>query len=300
MKKFYKYNVLILLILSFSLLVKEKIAKGEKNTNKAQTISQVNNESERGVTQTKQENFFTYNSFTQRIKSSDWVVFATLLLLIFLSISCWGVCIGKLLYLSYVKKKSEEFVYHFWQTNSLKNLANSITKYPYSPAREIFKETYKEFQRNHSLQKKELSLDIILAVSINSLTRSIQKSQITQRKKLEKYLPLLAITASTAPFIGLFGTVWGIMNAFQSIALSGNASLTSVAPGLSEALIATAFGLGAAIPSVIGYSLASNKIRTLFSHLEGFSLDFVNIIEKHLILTNKNIEGSNNTTDMKV
>ena len=104
---------------------------------------------------------------------------------------------------------------------------------------------------------------------------------------MEKLLPLLAIIASTGPFIGLFGTVWGIMNAFEGIAQTGSASLAAVAPGISEALIATAFGLAAAIPSVVGYNISNNHIRKILVHIDGFGSDFMNIVERYLVTENK-------------
>ena len=124
---------------------------------------------------------------------------------------------------------------------------------------------------------------VAINATIENLERSVEKSRIIERAKLEKYLPILAITASSCPFIGLFGTVWGIMGSFESIAKSGSSSLAAVAPGISEALIATAFGLAAAIPAVIGYNIATHLIRKLMAQFDSFSVDILNIVERHLI-----------------
>ena len=112
---------------------------------------------------------------------------------------------------------------------------------------------------------------------------------------MEKYLPTLAIVASVGPFIGLFGTVWGIMNAFEGIAQTGNASLAAVAPGVSEALI-TAFGLAAAIPAVVGYNMSNNFIRKILINIDGFGSDFMNIVERYLVSDNKSSKQSNSST----
>ena len=224
------------------------------------------------------------------LKSSGWVVFLTLLTLVILSIVSWAIFIGKFIYLKKLYKNNESFILNFWQSGSLENFAQSLGKYPYSPAKELFRDSYTEFQRNSSLQKKNAPLDLVIEVSINTLSRTLQKSRINQKKVLGKNLSFLAITASTAPFIGLFGTVWGIMTSFQAIAYTGNASLASVAPGISEALIATAFGLAAAIPSAIGYNFATNKIQGILAHLDGFSSDFINMIEKNLLLGKNDIK----------
>jgi len=125
-------------------------------------------------------------------------------------------------------------------------------------------------------------------VVLNNLTRCLHKTRLEQKKTLERFLSFLAITASSAPFIGLFGTVWGIMNSFEGIAVSGNSSLVSVAPGISEALIATAFGLAAAIPAVLGYNYSNVVIRFLLLRLDGFASDFLNIVERYVVINNTN------------
>ena len=239
----------------------------------------------------KQENPIEETSLHTRsifsyLNNSDWVVSSVLLILVVLSILCWGICIAKLLYLDKLRKSNSDFIRLFWKSKSLKELESSSSREPYSPAKEIFRTSYQSFERSNYLDQKNLQLETMIAVTMSHLGRSLQNAKRTERKKLETYLPLLAITASTAPFIGLLGTVWGIMNSFQSIALTGSASLSSVAPGLSEALIATAFGLGAAIPSAIGYSLANHRIRKLFSEIENFSGDFLSIVERYIVTHN--------------
>ena len=144
-----------------------------------------------------------------------------------------------------------------------------------------------------NLREQTSSLQLAVHAAIENMSRSLTKAKRAERKKLEAYLPFLAIIASASPFIGLFGTVWGIMGAFEGIAKSGNASLAAVAPGISEALIATAFGLAAAIPAVIGYNTANAKIRSLTASLDGFSMDFLNIVERYLVAEKKTTASPN-------
>ncbi len=134
------------------------------------------------------------------------------------------------------------------------------------------------------MKEKSSQPELALGVTVDNLNRSIQKTKLNERRQLERYLPLLAVSASASPFIGLFGTVWGIMASFEEIARTGSSSLAAVAPGISEALIATAFGLAAAIPAVIGYNIAVNKIRGLSSQMDSFSSDFLNIVQRYLVL----------------
>ena len=118
----------------------------------------------------------------------------------------------------------------------------------------------------------------------DNIKRSLRRSAAAEITKMTQMVPFLATTGNTAPFIGLFGTVWGIMSSFHGIALRGSASLAVVAPGISEALVATAFGLAVAIPAVIAFNYFMNKIRVIESEMNNFSSDFLNIIERDLFL----------------
>jgi biopolymer transport protein TolQ len=118
---------------------------------------------------------------------------------------------------------------------------------------------------------------------LDNITRAMKRSHTAEITHLESLVPFLATTGSTAPFIGLFGTVWGIMIAFQDIGKMGSANLATVAPGISEALIATATGLAAAIPAVIAYNYFNSKIKVLDAEMESFTSDFLNIIKRHFM-----------------
>jgi biopolymer transport protein TolQ len=120
-------------------------------------------------------------------------------------------------------------------------------------------------------------------VGVENIKRALRRAINTEMTRMTKMIPFLATTGNTAPFIGLFGTVWGIMNSFHGIGQMGSASLAVVAPGISEALVATAVGLAAAIPAVIAFNYYMNKIRTLETELHSFSADFLNIVERDIL-----------------
>lgn len=222
---------------------------------------------------------------------SGFVVFSVLLVLISFSIISWAVFIWKLVVLRKQGKTSESFIKSFWESRSLNELNSRLGDYPYSPAKEVFRTGYAELVRGSQLKEQTSSPQMAMNAAIDNLNRALSKAKKAERKKLESYLPLLAIIASSAPFIGLFGTVWGIMGSFEGIARSGSASLAAVAPGISEALIATAFGLLAAIPAVIGFNAANARIRTLSGALDSFCSDFLNIVGRYLVSDRKNAAG---------
>lgn len=222
-------------------------------------------------------------SIIQRSVQAGPVVFFVLLLLMSLSMVTWAIVIAKWLYLRLMTKRCDAFSQKFWNSKSLNELNSGLGEHPYSPLREVFRTGFSELVRATQLREQSPTLDMAVGAAMDNLSRSLHKAKGQEKRKLENYLPVLAISASAAPFIGLFGTVWGIMNAFEGIAISGSANLSTVAPGISEALIATAFGLAAAIPAAIGYNIANNMIRGLLFAIEGFSADFMNIIERYLV-----------------
>ena len=212
------------------------------------------------------------------------IVFSVLLILIVLSILSWAVFISKLIFLKNTHIKNEEFIQTFWKSRSLNDLNATINKIPTSPMREVFTTGYNEILKCSNIKdNSRLSQQILLSSSMERIERSLYKTKIIEKNKMEKNLSWLSISASTAPFIGLFGTVWGIMGSFEGIALTGSASLAAVAPGISEALTATSFGLAAAIPAVIGYNISNTRIKKIMIQLEGFSSDFLNIIERYFV-----------------
>lgn len=223
-------------------------------------------------------------SVLDRIFSAGPVVSLVLLVLVFMSVLTWAIFVSKWLYLKKIERNCDRFIKSFWDSRSLNDLNGRLLDYPYSPVREVFRNGYAELVRGSQMKENssQANGDFAISVAIDNLTRTLQKSRQLEKRQLERYLPVLAISASACPFIGLFGTVWGIMSAFEGIARTGSSSLAAVAPGISEALIATAFGLAAAIPAVVGYNIAAYRIRMMMTHLDGFGNDFLNIVERYL------------------
>lgn len=211
------------------------------------------------------------------------IVFSCLLTLITLSIMSWAIVIAKFFYMARLQKAGDAFVRSFWDSRSLNDLNGRLAEYPYSPAREVFRSGYAELVRGSQLREQTQQTELAVTAALDNLNRSLVKAKLFERRRMERFMNILAITASASPFIGLFGTVWGIMSAFEGIARTGSASLAAVAPGISEALIATAFGLAAAIPAVIGYNIFAAKVRSQMVNIDAFSADFLNIVERYLV-----------------
>lgn len=187
-----------------------------------------------------------------------------------------------------VNNETLEFLESFWSSSNLSE-ANSITDdFPYSPEASVFSSGYNELQKiNRIRTRKDAEVDNetleMQLATMDNLKRAIRKAESQQISILGKALPFLATTGSSTPFIGLFGTVWGIMTSFHDIGVRGSASLAVVAPGISEALVATAAGLAVAIPAVIFYNHYSNKLAEIDNNIQNFSTDFLNLVERDLL-----------------
>jgi biopolymer transport protein TolQ len=211
-----------------------------------------------------------------------------LLLLFALSIATWGIILFKYLQLRIARNRSLEFLDIFWERKRLEAILEETEHLGGSSLLSLFKSGYQELMKikrgkgSHPSPEEDRE-SAPETVGIENLDRALRRASTTEISRLESYLNFLATTASAAPFIGLFGTVWGIMNTFQGIGRAGSASLAVVAPGISEALIATAFGLAAAIPAVMAYNYFANQVRTVSNLMEGFTQDFLNICQRHFI-----------------
>ncbi|MES2614690.1 MAG: MotA/TolQ/ExbB proton channel family protein [Bdellovibrionota bacterium] len=184
--------------------------------------------------------------------------------------------------------RSEAFLVYFWESKSLSELNARIKEIPYSPTREIFRAGFNEMIRVLQTREKRNANG---AVIFDTVKRTLVRQKMMEESFLSGKMSILAVCASAAPFIGLFGTVIGIIRAFHDIGASGASSLAAVAPGVSEALVATALGLFVAIPAVIFYNVLSSQIRKHLVLLDSFSSDFLNILERHYsIQRNKNEE----------
>ena len=198
---------------------------------------------------------------------ADIIVKSVIILLIVCSIYSWAVIIEKLRLFKKINQSSEEFEKKFWNSKSAESMYNSLPSTTEDPMALVFKDAMQ------SLLKRKSKIDL------NSrMTTMLETAIEKQMSKISKGFTFLATVGSTAPFIGLFGTVWGIMNSFQSIAISRNTSLAIVAPGIAEALFATALGLLAAIPAVVAYNRFNNDSRKYSQKLESFSKRFLSII----------------------
>lgn len=211
------------------------------------------------------------------------IAFLTLLLLIASSVGCWVIIVTKWKDLEKINSANEAFIKAFWESRSLNDLNARLQEYQYSPAREVFRGGYAELARSNQMREHTMTAEIGISAAMDNLNRALQKAKLLERKRMERHMNWLAIIASVSPFVGLFGTVWGIMNSFEGIARTGSASLAAVAPGIAEALTATAFGLGAAIPAVIGYNLFNGRLRFQMMAVDGFCVDFLNIVERYLV-----------------
>lgn len=203
---------------------------------------------------------------------------AILVLLVILSVLTWAVIVEKWVLMARMEKRSEAFIQKFWESKSLSDLHGRVKRMEYSPAREVFRAGYNEVVRLVQAGEKRGRGKHL---PFETVKRVLVKARATEEHELGRHLGMLAICASACPFIGLFGTVVGIIRAFHDIGQSGSSSLAAVAPGISEALIATALGLGAAIPAVIFYNVFVGRTRKHLLILDGFSVDFLNILERH-------------------
>ena len=198
---------------------------------------------------------------------ADFVVKSVILMLIGCSIYSWAIIIEKFRLFKKINLESKEFEEKFWKSKSAETFYNSLPADLDNPMALLFKDSMQTLLKAKNKSNLNERLSSMLEVNIEK-----------QMLKLDKGFTFLATVGSTAPFIGLFGTVWGIMNSFQSIAISRNTSLAIVAPGIAEALFATALGLLAAIPAVVAYNKFNNDSKKYTQKLENFSKRFLSII----------------------
>ena len=228
------------------------------------------------------------------IRNAGPVVQFVLLLLLFFSIMSWAIILIKYRYIRKAYKESAVFTDFFWKSRDLSNAFAKAKQLPGSPVARIFRIGYVELKKlsqsttpvssavAQSVSGKSMSLDARFTGTDN-IKRALRRAITTEMTRVSQMVPFLATTGNTAPFIGLFGTVWGIMHSFAGIGQKGSANLAVVAPGISEALVATAAGLAAAIPAVIAFNFFMSKINVVESELQSFSADFLNIVERDIL-----------------
>jgi len=218
--------------------------------------------------------------YVQIVLDSGPVVMTVLLLLLAASVISWAIIAKKWAALRKAQDQSIRFLEAFWQSKRLDAIYQAAESLSASPLSQVFRAGYVELSKVTARQKKEGDEEISLG-GLENVERALKRAAVAEVTALESRIPFLGTTATAAPFVGLFGTVWGIMRAFHEIYQMGNANLATVAKPISEALIATAFGLFAAIPAVVAYNYFVSKIRVLDSEMTNFSNDFLNIVKRH-------------------
>lgn len=209
------------------------------------------------------------------------VVKLVLLILVYFSVVSWAIILYKFLVVQRAMRQSDAFLEFFWSKKSFDAIGQGLKEFRYSPLAVLFRDVYQELmQSRRGTESAEGEHMIADLGEQERVARVLRRAMTSETHRLEKYLTFLATTGSAAPFIGLFGTVWGIMDAFHGIGQTGSASLAVVAPGISEALVATAIGLVAAIPAVIGYNHFLNKINVLIGDMDNFSQEMLNIVQR--------------------
>ena len=236
------------------------------------------------------ESAFGHDIVQMIIYAGPMVKFVLWVLLLF-SIISWTIIFMKFRLFHKAKQETASFLELFWESRDLKRLYAGCEDFEFSPVARLFRIGYAEFNRIRKIQAasgqdeaKEVeggaeSLRLQQGI-MDNLERSLKKGTIDQTNRLERAVSFLATTGNASPFIGLFGTVWGIMEAFRGIGLKGSANLAVVAPGISEALIATAAGLAAAIPAVVAFNSFTHSISALKAEMDIFASDFLSMVER--------------------
>jgi biopolymer transport protein TolQ len=211
--------------------------------------------------------------------NADWVVKSVILLLLAASIWCWAIIFEKVVSLRRLNGRADTFETAFWSGGAIDELYDRIGSRPQDPMSAVFVAAMREWRRganrsNGDRPSREGVQDRI--------ERVMQVTANRELDRIERYMTFLASTGSTAPFIGLFGTVWGIMNSFEAIGATKNTSLAVVAPGIAEALFATALGLLAAIPAVLAYNKLSRDLDRYSGRLNGFAGEFLAILSRQI------------------
>ena len=217
------------------------------------------------------------------VRGSGPVVQFVLYLLILFSVISWGIIVYKFRQLKRAKRESEKFIDVFWERRNLSSIHEASRDLKTSPVAQVFRSGYEELVRVSRTKRENASGEGLTTElgGVENVSRAMKRATSVEITKMEKYLTFLATTASAAPFIGLFGTVWGIMNAFRGLSVTHSSSIQAVAPGIAEALIATAVGLAAAIPALMAYNYLLQQIKVLSAEMDNFSHEFLNIAERH-------------------
>lgn len=232
-----------------------------------------------------------HGSLLSMVLDAGVMVQFVLLLLLFFSVVSWAIILMKYRSIKKVRRENELFLDAYMKSNKLSDIFPESKKFEHSNVAEVFQAGYTELIKitkviRGSTPAKETDDPAVLPVEmkgIDNVERAMNRACSIEVTKLESTLGFLATTGNASPFIGLFGTVWGIMDTFKAIGARGSATLAVVAPGISEALIATAAGLAAAIPAVIFYNYYLNRIKTMAMEMDNFASELLNIVERYYV-----------------
>lgn len=220
----------------------------------------------------------------QMVLHAGIVVKFVLLVLLLFSVICWAIIFMKWRLIRRANEENAYFLDLFWENTPFNKLYTESQELTCSPVAQLFRAGYAEINRFGKLQNPGTTKETgTMQPLMDVVGRALKKTIIDQSNRLDKAVSFLATTGNTTPFIGLFGTVWGIMESFRGIGLRGSANLAVVAPGISEALIATAAGLVAAIPAVVAFNFFNSKINRLRSEMDLFSADFESLVERQMV-----------------
>jgi biopolymer transport protein TolQ len=224
-----------------------------------------------------------------RVSGSSFIAQIVLLILVLLSIGSWSIFLYKWWTFRRIRRRSAQFLDVFRRSNKFSEVQAVCRSLDDSPLVGLFLSGYAEL----TAQLRQVSPDVAngpnprtpatrpILKSLPAVDRALLRASVVEVNKLERRVSFLATTASIAPFIGLFGTVWGIMNAFQGIGQTGSTSIAAVGPGIADALVATAAGLAAAIPAVLFYNHLTQRAKLFASDMDDFSMEFLNIVERN-------------------
>jgi len=214
--------------------------------------------------------------------ATGWVAKIVLVILILFSLGSWSVILAKWRELVAARAASDRFVRVFRKASRLNEAAEAVGSHRSSPLVALFQAGYAELEAQIKVARRGTTPEGALRIrSLDGISRSLERAVGSEQERLLRALPLLATTASVTPFIGLFGTVWGIMNTFRAIGATGSTSILTVAPGIAEALVNTAAGLLAAIPAVVAYNHLLARVRHLRRRMDDFHLEFLNLVERN-------------------
>ena len=214
------------------------------------------------------------------------VVQAVLWTLVAFSVGSWGIILYKFIQISRARRGSERFIAIFWESKNLAAIHTASIGLKHSPVAQVFRAGYQELLQLTRAKRQAVGAESGFSTDlggVENVTRAMKRQANIELTKLEGGITFLATTGSTCPFIGLFGTVWGIMTAFLGLSAAHTSNIQAVAPGIAEALITTAVGLVAAIPAQMFYNFLTTRVRVLATEMDNFISEFLNIAERHFL-----------------